>query len=149
LEQIIDTLNQLHQNKVEFHNAHYDKLTQEHKKLTHMLDNLYFDKLKGRITEGEYDRFYQTSRDQATEADAQLRRLQEAEDNYYITSKYLLDLSSRAYELFAGSEVEEKRQLIKPVLSNLQLKAENIVYDVHKPFDLLIKCSDDKLWLPE
>ena len=30
-----------------------------------MMDNLYLDKLKGRITESEYDKFYTSLRDQA------------------------------------------------------------------------------------
>jgi len=42
-------------------------------------------------------------------------------DEYYMTVNYLVELTKRAYELFVGSEVEEKRQLIKLVLSNLTL----------------------------
>lgn len=63
-----------------------------------------------------------------------------------LTSKYLLVLANRAYELFIDPEVEEKRLLIKLVLSNLEIKDENIVWKAHKPFDLLLKCSDDQLW---
>ena len=33
-------------------------LIKEQKNITKMIDNLYLDKLKGRITESEYDRFY-------------------------------------------------------------------------------------------
>lgn len=146
LKQIIQTLSDLHQNKVEFHNAQYNELTKEQKTITTMLDNLYLDKLKGRITESEYDKFYQSLRDQVSEITIKLELLQDAEDNYYITSKYLLDLSSRAYDLFMSSEVEEKGQLVRLVLSNLQLKGENIVYEAHQPFDLLLKCSDRQLW---
>jgi len=146
LKQIIDTLTELHTNKIEFHNAQFDQLTKEHKTLTQMLDNLYLDKLKGRITEDEYDKFYQSLRDQVTDISIKLEQLQDAEDNYYLTSKYLLDLSSRAYELFMSSEVEEKRLLISIVLSNLQLKDENIVYEAHKPFDLLLNYTDRLLW---
>ena len=83
------------------------------------------DKLKGRITESEYDKFYQSLRDQMTEISIRLEQLQEAEDNYYITAKYVLELVNRAYELFVSSEVEEKRQLIKLVLSNLRIEGEN------------------------
>ena len=38
-------------------------------------------------------------RDQMTDISIRLEQLQEAEDNYYITAKYVLDLSTRAYEL--------------------------------------------------
>ena len=111
--------------KLNFITKQFDKLTKEQKELTKMMDNLYLDKLKGRITESEYDKFYQFIRDQITDINIRLEQLQEAEDNYYITAKYVLDLANRAYDLFMSSEVEEKRQLIKLVLSNLRLEGEN------------------------
>lgn len=148
LDEIVATLNELHQDKIDFHNKHFEELTREQKKITKMLDNLYLDKLQGRITESEYDRFYQSLRAQATDLSIQIARLQEAEDNYYIVSKHLLNVASRAYDVFLSSEVDEKRQLIKLVLSNLRLDAEKLVWDAHKPFDLLLKCANDRLWLP-
>ena len=146
LQQIIDTLNTVHQDKIDFHNKHFDKLIREQKTLTKMMDNLYMDKLKGRITESEYDRYYQSFRDELTEINIQLEQLQEAEDNYYITAKHVLNLVNRAYELFESSEVEERRQLIKLVLSNLRVEDEYVLYDVQKPFDLIVKTADSKLW---
>jgi DNA invertase Pin-like site-specific DNA recombinase len=148
VEEIMHMLSELHENKIEFHNKHYNELTKEHKSLTHMLDNLYLDKLKGRITEEYYDRFYQSLRDQVVEVNAKLGRLQEAEDNYYHTAKSLLELSTRAHEIFVGSEVEVKRQLIKLVLSNLRIEDGNVVCEAKKPFDLIMNCSDRMLWLP-
>jgi len=146
LGQIVETMQELHKDKIEFHNKHFDKFTKEQKKLTKMLDNLYFDKLKGRITESEYDKFYQTLRDELEEINIKLDQLQEADDTYFITSKYILDLSSRAFELFKSSEVEEKRQLIKLILSNLELKDDKLVWQVHKPFDLILEMNDCTLW---
>lgn len=46
LERITGTLDHVHQNKIEFHNREFDKLTNEQKTLTKMMDNLYLDKLK-------------------------------------------------------------------------------------------------------
>lgn len=147
LEQITETLNIVHQDKVEFHNRELDKLTREQKTVTKMMDNLYMDKLKGSITDKEYDRFHQTFRDQSADISLRLEYLQEAENNYYITAKYLLDITSRAYDLFISSEVEEKRHIIKLILSNLELKGENIVCEVLSPFDLILKCTNSTLWL--
>lgn len=146
VDEIVETLNAVHHNKIEFHNQHFDKLTKEHKETTKMLDNLYLDKLKMRITESDYDRFYISLRDKINDLNIQLSTLQEAEDNYYITAKYILDLSSRAYDLFKSSEVEQKRQLIKLLLSNLCLSGKNLVFDVEKPFDLILNCSDHQVW---
>ena len=146
LMQTLSTLETVHKDKIEFHTTQLDKLSKEQKNLTKMMDNLYIDKLKGRITESEYDRFYQSFRDQITDINIKLEQLQTAEDNYYITAKYLLELSNRAYDLFVSSEVEEKRMLIKLVLQNLAITGENIVWEAHKPFDLILKCSDGLLW---
>jgi len=74
--------------------------------------------------------------------------LQEAEDNYYISAKYLLELSNRAYELFKSSEVEERRQLIKLVLSNLRIEGKEVRYEGVKPFDTIIDYADRQAWLP-
>ncbi len=111
-----------------------------------MRDNLYLDKLKGRITESEYDKFYQSFKDQSIDINIRLEQLQEAEDNYYVTAKYVLNLTSRAFELFKSSEVEEKRQLIKLVLSNLRIENEKELYDIQKPFDLIVNCHDRQFW---
>ncbi|MBM18084.1 MAG: hypothetical protein CL947_03400 [Epsilonproteobacteria bacterium] len=145
-QQTAQTLQQLHKDKIEFHNQQYDTLTKEYKETTKMLDNLYLDKLKSRITDSDYDKFYTRLRDQQVDVDIQLSKLQEAEDNYYITPQYVITLADKAYELFKSSEVEEKRQLIKLVLSNLELKDKNLVYNVQKPFDSIVEYNDRQEW---
>ncbi len=146
LLQITETLNAVHEDKVEFHEKEFDKLTAEQKMISKMIDNLYLDKLKGRITDSEYDRFYTSFRDQITDISIRLEKLQEAEDNYYVTAKYLLNLVNRAFDVFMSSEVEEKRQLIKFILSNLRLDDEKLLWDSAKPFDLILNCSDRQQW---
>lgn len=74
--------------------------------------------------------------------------LQEAEDNYYVTAKYLLELANKAYELFESSEVEERRQLIKLVLQNLRVDGKLVRFNGQKPFDTILNYNDNQLWLP-
>lgn len=146
LNQIVDTLGKVHKDKIDFHNKHYDKLSKEYKGITKKMDNLYEDKLDRKISDDQYDRFHKKFRDQKEEISTRLERLQDAEDNYYITAKYLLDLSNRSYELFKSSEVEEKRQLLKLVLSNLRIDDGKVLYDVQKPFNFIMDCHDSKSW---
>ncbi len=73
--------------------------------------------------------------------------LQEAEDNYYITAKHLLELSERAYKLLISSEVSERRQLIKFVLSNLGIEGKEIHYEAVKPFDTILNFASSQSWL--
>jgi site-specific DNA recombinase len=145
LHEMTKELTRLHQDKIVFQQKLFDDLTKEQKGLKKMMDTLYLDRLRGRITDNDYDRFYETLKDQTTDITIRLDQLQEAEDNYYITSKYLLDLASRAFELFMSSEVDEKRQIIKLVLSNLEVKGENIVWELHKPFDAMVNLGDRQI----
>lgn len=68
--------------------------------------------------------------------------LQDAEDNYYITAKYILELAKIAHELFVRSEVEEKRQLIHLVLQNLRVDGKTVRYEAIKPFDTILNNND-------
>lgn len=80
--------------------------------------------------------------------DLNLKQHTEADEKFTITVNYLLNLASRAYELFESSKLEQKRQLINFLLSNLRLRGKTLLYDVNKPFDAILnanKCSD---WLP-
>ncbi len=146
-EEITQTLNSVHKDKMEFHNQQFDECTKEQKSLTKMMDNLYMDKLKGKITDEQYDRFYKSLHQQSEDIKDRLVRLKEAEDNYYETAKSILDISRNAYEMFLSSEVEERRVLIKLVLSNLTIKGKTIEYIAHKPFDLMLECADRLIWL--
>ncbi len=101
-----------------------------------------------RITDDAYDRYYQSFRDKIAEIDARLALLQDAEDNYYITVKYLLDVAKRANDLFVRSEVEEKRQIIKLILPNLRMDGNTLRYEAQKPFDFLLAYADSKGKLP-
>ena len=145
-EQITDTLNEINEEDIKFQNKQFEELTKEQKNLSKMMDNLYLDKLKGRITESGYDKFYQEFSEQLTEINSRLYKLQEVDNNYFLMSKHVLELTSKAYELFESSEVEERRQLIKIILSNLKVDGKNIVYDVEKPFDMIMKSNDCQLW---
>lgn len=144
--QTVDTLEKLDQDKVKFHEAQLTKLTTEHKTVTKMLDNLYLDKLKGRITDSDHDRFYTNLKEELDNINGSMQRLQEAENNYYVTTKYLIDFAFRAHDFFTSSEVEEKRLVIKLALSNFYISGENIFAEAKKPFNLIIKCSEGFLW---
>lgn len=148
VEEITKTLGEVHTNKMDFHNKQFDRLTREQKDLAKMMDALYLDKLRGKINEEAYDRYYQKFSEDRDDINIRLTRLQEAEDNYYITARSIIDITDQAGDLFKSSEVEEKRQLIKLVLPNLRVEGENLLYDVNKPFDMILNCADSKLWRP-
>ena len=77
-----------------------------------------------------------------------ISRLSVADEEYYLTSEYLLQLANRAYDLFMSSEVEEKRHLLKLTLQNLKLRGKKIDFELVKPFDQVFACTSRQSWLP-
>ncbi len=149
LLQTINALNTAQNDNADFQAKNFEELTQKHKTVTKMRSNLYMDKLKGRITENEYDNFDQGFREEIADLDSQLGMLQETDDNYYITSKYVLDLTNQAYDLFVSSEVEKRRQLLCLVLQNLRVEGKKVRFEAKKPFNLILDFVDGQRWLPE
>jgi hypothetical protein len=91
---------------------------------------------------------YKEFRGKIDETDGRLTNLQRAEDEYYITAIYLLELANRAYDLFKSSEIEERRQLLKLTLQDLVLDGKKIRFQVQKPFDSILNFADGPSWLP-
>ena len=53
-----------------------------------------------------------------------MNKLHFADEEYYLTSEYLLKLASNAGKLFESSEAHEKRLLLNMTLQNLELKGK-------------------------
>lgn len=83
----------------------------------------------------------------AADVDARLGMLQEADNQYFVSDKYILELSKRAKELIESSKFEQKRKIIKLVLSNLTLEGIKLRYEAVKPFDTILNCADSQSWL--
>ena len=128
VNKIVDTLKTNHESKSEFRDEQYKKLTEEHELYAKRIERIYMDKVDGSITAEEHAKYHQLFRNQLADIDGRIEMLQNAEDNYYITAKYVLDLANHAYDLFKSSEVEERRQLMRLVLSNTRIEGKKYYF---------------------
>lgn len=76
-----------------------------------------------------------------------MEKLQFADEEYYITSEYLLKLASNAGKLFESSEAHEKRLLLKMALQNLELDGKKVRFIYQKPFDEIANYASRFAWL--
>lgn len=76
-----------------------------------------------------------------------LARLTQADEEYYLTVSYLMDIAARGSKLFKAAEPNEKRELIGLLGQNLLLDGRTIQISLNKPFDALASCLDDNNWL--
>ncbi len=74
-------------------------------------------------------------------------RLEDANENYYVTIGYLLDVFENAGTLFDKGTVDKKRQIVNLVLSNLVLTGKKLDFTLKEPFATLLSCKKGTLWL--
>jgi len=104
--------------------------------------------LLGSITKDKYEKNRKEYRAKQKEITKKIGKLNYADDEYYLTSEYLLKLASNACKFFENSEVHGKRLLLKMALQNLELKGKKVRYGWIKPFDKIAFYASRQSWLP-
>ncbi|MCB1215554.1 MAG: recombinase family protein [Deltaproteobacteria bacterium] len=127
------------QAKADYHREAIQKIQHDYnntKERQNRLLDLFLDKS---ITKDEYDKKALELGQRIQELEDQLTLHNNADEAFNNTVITLLNLASRAYELFESSKVDQKRQLMNFVLSNLNLKGKNLEFSIRKPFDVFTK----------
>ena len=118
--------------------AYYEKNLSIIKKKLEAIDKrlkvMYEDRLDGRLTTDEYDERVKEYKTEQTDLLIQYEDHSKADGSFYINASKILDLASRAWELFESSEAEEKTQLLKSVLQNFSLQGKILSFEAKIPF---------------
>ena len=75
-----------------------------------------------------------------------LKNVEKADNDFYVTAEYIVQLSKQSSKLFRCSEYEERRLLIKTVLLNVTWNGVTLCYDYKEPFNLLAKRNESTVW---
>lgn len=117
-------------------------------KIKARVKQLYIDKLDKRITDEEYDIYHKDFRQEQEKLEVELAMHSKADKEFYFTITNLLDISTRAFELYESSKLDQKRQLLNFMFSNLKLEGKKLVFNLKKPFDVLVNLQKTSNWLP-
>lgn len=134
---VTEALRQSHTDQKRHHDEAVARLQAEDTRLQNRLDQMYTDKLDGRIDAAFFDR---KKAEWRTEQDRIQRTLQEhvtANRSYLDEGVNLLELADRAADLFRSQPAKEKRRLLDFVLSNSTWKNGQLTPKLRQPFDLL------------
>lgn len=148
VEEITSTLKESHQAKVDFHQEQFKTLNTEMARYSHRLEKLYEDRLDGVISDDIYYRRFDDYKAKQERIKIKLEGLDGAEQEYYETAIMLLNIASKADELFESSIMDERKLFINMTVSNLKLKGTNLVYDWIRPFDSMLVSTNHPKWLP-
>lgn len=147
-EDIIETLKNNHQQKTAFFKNLLNRYQDEYQRYEIGIEKAYDDYLLGSITKEKYEEKRKEFRLKQEAIKEKMNKLHFADEEYYLTSEYLLKLVANASKIFESSKAEEKRQLLKLTLSNLKLEGKKVVYDWLNPFDKIVNYTSRQAWLP-
>ena len=99
------------------------------------------------ITQDEYDRKSRELKNRQTELALRIEQHQRGEGAFRTTLESLISVASRAGEIFERSKLEQKRQLLAFVFSNLSLRGKKLEFSLRSPFDLMVNRQGHAGWL--
>ncbi len=146
VEQIKVYLKQTQQSQQEYQKSIIDSLTKQSKDIQDKLDNVLDLLISKSITQDMYDRKVYELKEKQRDILERLKAHTNADETFYLTLSSLLELTSRAYELFERSDTAKKRKLISLVLTNLRMNGLKLEYSLRVPFNELAKLPDCKVW---
>ena len=120
--------------------SHADALRRleiEHDRLERRIEEMYEDKLDGRVETAFFDRKATAWRREQEHLSATIDQHRSAVRTYCHEGVRLLELARRVPELFETQEPREKRRLLDFVFSNCSWKDGTLSAEFRQPFDLL------------
>ncbi|WP_425360389.1 hypothetical protein [Candidatus Tisiphia endosymbiont of Ceraclea dissimilis] len=94
----------------------------------------------------EFQAKKQQLKDRQYEINRLLKIYDEADDKFTDTVSTLITLASEAYKTFQGSEMPQKRKMIKFVFQNLKLRGKKLETSLRFPFDIFEKTTTCTEW---
>ena len=94
-----------------------------------------------------YDKKLKEYKEKQQDLFIQMEEHSKADENFYLTASKVLDLASRALEIFESSEVTEKRTLLNFLLQNPVLSGRKLLFKLKSPFDVIAQCGKTQDWL--
>jgi site-specific DNA recombinase len=143
---IKEALLESHSDEKEYHDSCVLGLNEEHQRIQNRLDQMYIDKLDGKIDE---DFWKQRSEEWRSEQARILRSIhdrQQARATYFEEGVQIIGLAQRAYPLWLRQTPHERRRLLDILLSNCTFDGVSLYPTYRKPFCWLAKGLDRSVW---
>lgn len=120
------------------HHEAIDKLNSKHTQLQQRLERLYEDKLDGTIDQDLYSKKKQEYRLEQSHIEELLAKHRNADRSYLDHGETLIDLMSRAYQVYQTGSPEQKRLILQTVHSNRLWRDGQVVVTYRQPFSYLV-----------
>ncbi len=148
LPSIVAEIEKNHAAEQDYYRNLKQSLQDEHDKLDGDLRNMFEDREAYRLRMDIFEKMVQEKTERQKTILRELEDLGEGNKGFLIGASYILELCSRAVELFESdmATIEQKRYLIDTVLSNMKLDGEKLEFTLVEPFGAIAKLSENREW---
>ena len=137
LELVSFALRESHTDEKRFHEDAIQRLQTEYSRLQNRIDQMYIDKLDGRVDAEFFDQKSAEWRQEQAGVRQTLEQHENANQSYLEEGVTILELADRAADLFEKQVASEKRRLLDFVVSNCRWADGELMVKFRQPFDLI------------
>jgi len=148
LELVKNALLDSHREEKDFHDKRIKILQEQHNRLQRRLDQIYIDKIDGKIRDSFYEEKAEAWQEEQKELLRQIEKHQNSNANYFAQGVHILELCNKAYRLYLQQTPAKRAKLLHYILSNCTLNDATPYPTYRKPFDLIAKGLTRSTWLP-
>lgn len=105
------------------------------------------DKAQPWITAIDYDKYAKKYSEEKTELERKLVEYTNNDKSFIVTSSYLLQLASRAKEVFESSQPDKKNKILRMLLADCQINEKGLQLNLLKSFSALSRTLETQNWL--
>lgn len=134
LELVSSSLRESHVDEKRFHDEAVTRLQAEYNRLQNRIDQMYLDKLDGRVTAEFFDQKSLEWRREQETIHQGIEQHRQANQSYLEDGVSILELATRAAELFEKQPASEKRRLLDSLVSNSTWANGNLTVEIRQPF---------------
>lgn len=134
--------------EAEFHRREISRLENEYNILQNRIEGLPALLLDRVITREVYEAKLKEWKDKQYDLNLQMEDYTRADETYLVTMGTVLNLARRAVEIFEGSEIPEKRLLLRYLLQNPRVEGKKLVFELKSPFDTIASVKNQPIGLP-
>lgn len=123
-----------HEDEKAYHEAQISALEAQEKALHRRLEQIYLDKLDGKITEEFWQQNTDAWREQQDDLRRNLARHKQADRAYMDEGVKFIEFAQQAHSIYLTASVENRKEILASILSNCSLKDATPTLDYRKPY---------------
>lgn len=132
--------------KIAYHNRLVAQLESQIRLLQNRIDQVYLDKLDGKISEEFWKTHSQKWSAEKEQLLAKLLAVQKADTHYLDNARFIIELAKSASGLFKNGNAAEKRRIIDMLVSNCSYKDGNIDVELKPVFGMVFETAKTRNW---